>query len=411
MRVLLTPVLATLAATSALAQTPADVPELERLCNRTYDDPRQASLEALDARAAQENGARASYLRGCRHLAERKFGPAGTEFEKAVKADPQVAIYHFWFGRATGEQAQRANVLRQPGLARRTKGEFEKAAELDPSYIPAREGLVRFYIAAPGLMGGSFDRAREQAEAITRINPYRGGLAHANVALARRDTAGLIRTHEGLAAQFPDSTVPLFALYNIHSSRQQWAPAWSVIDRLERIRPDLAVVKYAVGRAAAQPPRYPVLSVQSPVVLQGTVENARSRLRDNRRFVNQHAVELHKKFAISVACTIFVLVGAPIALRFPRGGVGLVIGVSLTIFGIYYVGLIAGEALADRNVLTPFLAMWAANILLTAVGLALLARMGRESATTRGGDLGEMLEIVRHLFVRRRAPAGAGTAR
>ncbi len=252
MRVLLTPVLATLAATSALAQTPADVPELERLCNRTYDDPRQASLEALDARAAQENGARASYLRGCRHLAERKFGPAGTEFEKAVKADPQVAIYHFWFGRATGEQAQRANVLRQPGLARRTKGEFEKAAELDPSYIPAREGLVRFYIAAPGLMGGSFDRAREQAEAITRINPYRGGLAHANVALARRDTAGLIRTHEGLAAQFPDSTVPLFALYNIHSSRQQWAPAWSVIDRLERIRPDLAVVKYAVGRAAAE---------------------------------------------------------------------------------------------------------------------------------------------------------------
>ncbi|NUQ11499.1 MAG: LptF/LptG family permease, partial [Gemmatimonadaceae bacterium] len=163
--------------------------------------------------------------------------------------------------------------------------------------------------------------------------------------------------------------------------------------------------------AAAPPPRYPVLSVQSPVVLQGTVENARSRLRDNRRFVNQHAVELHKKFAISVACTIFVLVGAPIALRFPRGGVGLVIGVSLTIFGIYYVGLIAGEALADRNVLTPFLAMWAANILLTAVGLALLARMGRESATTRGGDLGEMLEIVRHLFVRRRAPAGAGTAR
>ena len=68
-------------------------------------------------------------------------------------------------------------------------------------------------------------------------------------------------------------------------------------------------------------------------------------MRDNLRFVNQSAVELHKKFAISVACTVFVLVGAPIALRFPRGGVGLVIGVSLVIFGIYYVGLIAGEAL------------------------------------------------------------------
>lgn len=192
---------------------------------------------------------------------------------------------------------------------------------------------------------------------------------------------------------------------------QQPAPVNATVVPIDSLQARIDSAMAAAAGAAAPPPRYPVLSVQSPVVLQGTVENARSRLRDNRRFVNQHAVELHKKFAISVACTIFVLVGAPIALRFPRGGVGLVIGVSLTIFGIYYVGLIAGEALADRNVLTPFLAMWAANILLTAVGLALLARMGRESATTRGGDLGEMLEIVRHLFVRRRAPAGAGTAR
>jgi lipopolysaccharide export system permease protein len=148
-----------------------------------------------------------------------------------------------------------------------------------------------------------------------------------------------------------------------------------------------------------------------PVPISGSIENARIRMRDNLHFVNQAAVELHKKFAISVACTVFVLVGAPIALRFPRGGVGLVIGVSLVIFGIYYVGLIAGEALADKNLLTPFWAMWAANILLTIVGLFLLARMGRETSTTRGGDFREMLEIVRNVFRRerrpRRAPTGA----
>jgi lipopolysaccharide export system permease protein len=128
----------------------------------------------------------------------------------------------------------------------------------------------------------------------------------------------------------------------------------------------------------------------------------------DQRQINQNAVELHKKFAISVACLVFVLVGAPIALRFPRGGVGLVIGASLVIFGIYYVGLIAGEALADRNLLTPFWAMWAANILLTMAGLVLLVRMGRESATTRGGDLAELLEVMRGLFRRRGEPSTAG---
>jgi lipopolysaccharide export system permease protein len=53
--------------------------------------------------------------------------------------------------------------------------------------------------------------------------------------------------------------------------------------------------------------------------------------------MNQYLVELHKKFAIPFACIIFVLIGAPLAVRFPRGGVGMVIAASLTIFGIYYV--------------------------------------------------------------------------
>jgi lipopolysaccharide export system permease protein len=111
-----------------------------------------------------------------------------------------------------------------------------------------------------------------------------------------------------------------------------------------------------------------------------------------------------------VACVVFVLIGAPIALRFPRGGVGVVIGVSLFVFSLYYVGLIAGEALADKDILTPFWAMWAANILLTGIGLLLLARMGREAATSRGGDIHEMVDLVRNLFRRSRPMDEAPTA-
>ena len=182
----------------------------------------------------------------------------------------------------------------------------------------------------------------------------------------------------------------------------QQPPAPGTQQPLPLSQPDYAPV-VPVDTALAAVAR-PMILQQAPVVLSGSIDNARHRMRDNQREVNRNAVELHKKFAISVACTIFVLVGAPIALRFPRGGVGLVIGVSLVIFGIYYIGLIAGEALADKNFLPPFLAMWAANILLSIVGVFLLARMGRESATTRGGDLREMLDIVRNLFRRERQP-------
>jgi lipopolysaccharide export system permease protein len=119
------------------------------------------------------------------------------------------------------------------------------------------------------------------------------------------------------------------------------------------------------------------------------------RVEEAKRERDRFDVEIQKKFSLAAACIIFVLIGAPIALRFPRGGVGLVIGVSFAIFGIYYVGLIGGEALADKGYLPPWLAMWAANILLSMAGLVLAARMGSESATTRGGDWAELLATAR----------------
>ena len=115
---------------------------------------------------------------------------------------------------------------------------------------------------------------------------------------------------------------------------------------------------------------------------------------------NRYDVEIQKKFSLAAACLIFVLVGAPIALRFPRGGVGLVIGVSLFIFAVYYVGLIGGEELANRSYISAFWAMWGTNVIMTVVGLVLTWRMGREVTTGRGGDIGEILETTRMWIAR-----------
>ena len=149
------------------------------------------------------------------------------------------------------------------------------------------------------------------------------------------------------------------------------------------------------GGLVPTPPSYRTTGADPTSEVGTTIESARSRMLENRTSMNRYGVEIQKKFALSAACVVFVLIGAPIALRFPRGGVGLVIGVSLGVFAIYYVGLIAGESLADRAFLTPFWAMWAANVILTLVGILLMVRMGREGATSRGGDLTEFMEGLR----------------
>ena len=136
------------------------------------------------------------------------------------------------------------------------------------------------------------------------------------------------------------------------------------------------------------------------------LDQARMREQSARAVEAQYSVEVHKKFSLAAACVVFVLLGAPIALRFPRGGVGLVIGASLVVFALYYVCLIGGESLADDLKVPPAIAMWAANTLFTLAGIVLFVRMGKEGVTARGGDLGEFTEAIAERLRRlRRRPA------
>ena len=125
--------------------------------------------------------------------------------------------------------------------------------------------------------------------------------------------------------------------------------------------------------------------------------------------MNSYLVEYHKKFSIPFASIVFVLIGAPLALRFPRGGTGTVIAISLAIFAIYYVGLIGGETLSDKGFLSPFLAMWAANIVFLLLSIYGVVTIGRERSSTRGGTWQDVLYLVRDALLRpfRRRPRPA----
>lgn len=127
-----------------------------------------------------------------------------------------------------------------------------------------------------------------------------------------------------------------------------------------------------------------------------------ARLRSLGFQIREYDVEIQKKFAIAVATLVFVLIGVPIALRFPRGGVGMVIAVSITIFGIYYVGLIGGESLADEGYVSPMIAMWATNVVMGTLGLFALMKVGREHSTGRGGGWGDLPRWMKRPAIPRR---------
>lgn len=98
---------------------------------------------------------------------------------------------------------------------------------------------------------------------------------------------------------------------------------------------------------------------------------------------NKFLVEYHKKFAIPVACLVFVLIGAPIGVRSKRGSYGFAMGMSTLVFVFYYLALTGGEDLADRRLLPPWLAMWLANLVFFAFGAWLLTRTTKETGSRR----------------------------
>jgi lipopolysaccharide export system permease protein len=102
-------------------------------------------------------------------------------------------------------------------------------------------------------------------------------------------------------------------------------------------------------------------------------------------------VEIHKKYAIAFACIVFVLLGAPLAVRFPRGGVGMVTTVSVVIFAVFWACLIGGETLADDGYVSPALAMWLPNIVLFPIGILMVRRISSQVATARGGGWDDLI--------------------
>jgi len=103
-------------------------------------------------------------------------------------------------------------------------------------------------------------------------------------------------------------------------------------------------------------------------------ELAKTQIATADKQIGQLRVEYHKKFSLSVACLVFVLLGGPLGILVRRGG--LRAGVwSISFFIFYYLCLIGGEQLADRRLLRPWIAMWLANIVLGGVGVGLLFRV------------------------------------
>jgi LPS export ABC transporter permease LptG/LPS export ABC transporter permease LptF len=94
----------------------------------------------------------------------------------------------------------------------------------------------------------------------------------------------------------------------------------------------------------------------------------------------RYDVEFHKKFAIAAACVVFGLLGLGLSLGSKKEARSAAFGLSVAVIFVYYVLIRLGEQAGDTGMLRPWLAMWAANIVLGLIALLLLYLNQREAA-------------------------------
>ena len=172
-------------------------------------------------------------------------------FEQAIALKPNDAQAHFHLGTAYGNQAQKAGIFGGMGLAKKTKAEFERAVQLDPNHLEARFALIDFYIIAPGIVGGSEEKAMQQAAEIRKRDALDGHRAYARIYSRQKKTDLARKEYVDAVREQPNSAKAHYFLGNFLLNQKDWNGALHEYDYALKLDPKYMPAYLRIGHHAA----------------------------------------------------------------------------------------------------------------------------------------------------------------
>lgn len=172
--------------------------------------------------------------------------------EKAIELKPQNAELHFWLSRAHAMVGEAASGFKQLTSGRKVLAELERALELNPNHIQARIELVQFYSMAPGIMGGSDEKAREQAMEVKRRSAFDGHRAFAVMYITQKKLDLARNEFEQAVREEPQSARAHSALgRHLANQDKNYRRAFEELEKAIQLDPAYMPAWYRLGEAAA----------------------------------------------------------------------------------------------------------------------------------------------------------------
>ncbi len=100
---------------------------------------------------------------------------------------------------------------------------------------------------------------------------------------------------------------------------------------------------------------------------------------EQKKQLRLHDLERHRKFALSFACIVLFLIGAPLGSIIRKGGIGLPLVISVLFFIAFHITNTSGEKMVKEGVVTAFTGMWLSTMILIPVGFFLTYKAMKDS--------------------------------
>jgi tetratricopeptide (TPR) repeat protein len=217
---------------------------------RLFEEKKYAEAEKLLLPIEDDDRdyAAAQYYLGRIAFSRREYDNAADFFEEATEANNKVADYFSWLGNTYGTIAGDANPIRQGLLAPKMKSAWEKAIALDSKNLDARTSLIQYYLQAPGIMGGSVEKAKEVAKQILILKPAEGHLQIGNIYMHEKKT---IEAEKEFILMAKSDPAYVSALANFYTSQKQYDKAFQLFgEAIQKNASDFIAI-YQYGRTSA----------------------------------------------------------------------------------------------------------------------------------------------------------------
>lgn len=236
-----------LATNVAVAQSADSV---VRQATRLFEMGNVAAATSL-ARPLADTSAAAATLLGRMAWQYANYKDAARWLDAAIALDPKRVDAYIWRARTYIQEIETVNFLRKGSVAGRARDMLDKAVATDPSSFDAREARTEYLMNAPGIAGGSIDKARAEATEAKRLSATRGALLVGRVEEKAGNVVAAEAEYKALMAAFPDSGGGREALSALYQSQSRWDDAFRLIDDRLRANPNDYGMLYQLGRAAS----------------------------------------------------------------------------------------------------------------------------------------------------------------